>query len=47
MNIKHISDSPRVCDMLVQNNPKLFESIGKLKNAEVTLHIDESVPPVA
>ena len=33
--------------MLVQNYPKLFEGIGKLKNAEVTLHIDDSVPPVA
>ena len=32
--------------MLVQNYSKLFEGIGKLKNAEVTLHIDESVPPV-
>ena len=25
----------------------MFEGIGKLKNAEVTLRIDESVPPVA
>ena len=33
--------------MLVQNYPNLLEGIGKLKNAEVTLHIDESVPPVA
>ena len=33
--------------MLLQNYPELFEGIGKLKNAEVTLHIDESVPPVA
>ena len=47
VTVKHICDRPRVCDMLVQNYPKLFEGIGKLKNAEVTLHIDESVPPVA
>ena len=47
VNVKHICDSPRVCDMLVQNYPKLFEGSGKLKNAEVTLHIDESVPSIA
>ena len=47
VNAKHICDSPRVCDLLVQNYPKLFEGFGKLKNTEVTLHIDESVPPVA
>ena len=47
VNVKHICDSPRVCDMLVHNYPKLFEGIGKLKNAEVKPHIDESVPPVA
>ncbi len=47
VNVKHICDSPRVCDMLVQNYPKLVEGIGKLKNEEVTLHIDECVPPVA
>ena len=47
VNVKDICDSPRVCHMLVQNYSKLFEGIGKLKNAEVTLHIDESVPPVA
>ena len=38
VNVKHICDSPRVCDMLVQNYPKLFEGIGKLKNAEATSH---------
>ena len=47
VNVKHICESPSVCGMLLQNYPKLFEGIGKLKNAEVTLHIDESVPPVA
>ena len=47
VNVKHICESPRVCNMLLQNHPKLFEGIGKLKNAEATLHIDESVPPVA
>ena len=47
VNVKHICDSLRLCDMLVQNYPKLLEGIGKLKNAEVTLHIDESVPPIA
>ena len=36
MTVKHICGRPRVCDMLVQNYPKLFEGIGKLKNAEVT-----------
>ena len=47
VNVKHICDSTRVCNMLLQNYPKLFEGIGRLKNAEVTLHIDERVPPVA
>ena len=46
IHVNVICDSQRVCDMLVQNYPKLFEGIGKLKNAEVTLHIDESVSPV-
>ena len=47
VNVKHICDNPRVCNMLLQNYAKLFEGIGRLKNAEVTLHIDERVPPVA
>ena len=47
INVKHICGNPRMCDMLVHNYPKLFDGIGKLKNAEVTLHIDESEPTVA
>ena len=47
VNAKYICDSPTTCYLLVQNYSKLFEVIGKLKNAEVTLHIDESVPPIA
>ena len=33
--------------MLVQNYPTIFEGIGKLNNAEVILHIDMSITPVA
>jgi hypothetical protein len=32
---------------LVQSHPRLFEGIGKLKNFQVRLHIDETVKPVA
>ena len=47
VNVKHICDNSRVCNMLLQNYANLFEGIGRLKNAEVTLHIDERVPPIA
>ena len=34
-------------EQLVQQYPNLFKGIGKLKNVEVKLHIDQTVPPVA
>ena len=45
--VKHVNDCLQVCDMLVQMHPTLFDDIGKLRNAEVTLHIDTSITPVA
>ena len=35
------------CSKLIDQYPSVFQGIGKLKNYEVKLHIDESVPPVA
>ena len=32
---------------LINEYSELFEGIGKLKDKEIKLHIDESVPPVA
>ena len=32
---------------LIEQYPSVFQGIGKLKNFEVKLHIDETVPPVA
>ena len=32
---------------LVREYSNLFERIGKLKDREIELHIDESIPPVA
>ena len=34
-------------DQVAQKFPSVFQGIGKLKNFEVKLHIDQSVPPVA
>ncbi len=47
VKIKQVRDCPQVCDELVQQYPHLFNGIGKLKHAEVKLHIDENVRPVA
>jgi len=34
-------------DDIIQEYPKCFSGLGKLKNFEVKIHIDESVKPVA
>ena len=39
--------SSRKVDNLVKQNSVLFQGIGKLKDREIKLHIDESVQPVA
>ena len=44
---KHLHECPSMCCDLVQQYPHLFDGIGKLKNAKVKLHIDETVRPVA
>ena len=49
VGVNHVSQSslsPSLDDFLAKY-PGLCEGIGCLKNAEVTLHIDKSVPPVA
>ena len=35
------------CQKLINEYSELFEGIGKLKDKDIKLHIDESVPPVA
>ena len=47
VRIKHVNDCPQVYDMLVQKYPTFYDSIGKLKNADIALHIDTSITPVA
>ena len=41
------SQDPLTLEKLAAEHPELFENVGKLKNHEVNLHIDESVKPVA
>ena len=47
VKINHVQDHSCVSDELVRQHPKLFQGIGKLKDAGVKLHIDEAVTPVA
>ena len=47
VKINHVQDHSCVNDELVRQHPKLFQGIGKLKDAGVKLHIDEAVTPVA
>ena len=35
------------CSSLIEQYPSVFQGIGKLKDCEVKLHIDKTVPPVA
>jgi len=41
------SQDPLTLEKLAAEHPELFENVGKLKNHEVKLHIDQSVKPVA
>lgn len=49
--IKSVTSNNEQCSTRVENLVKeysgLFEGIGKLKDKEIKLHIDEAVPPVA
>ena len=47
VRIKQIGHNPLACDQLVHQYQKLFKGIRKLKNVEVKLHIDQTVPSVA
>ena len=44
MVIKHIQDSPQVSDELMKHYILVLCGIGKLMNARVKYHIDESLP---
>ena len=35
------------CSSLIEQYPSVFQGIGKLKDCEVKLNIDKTVPPVA
>ena len=39
--------SVRIVDKLIKQNSALFQVIGKIKDREIKLHIDESVQPFA
>jgi len=41
------SQEPITLEKLAADHPELFNGIGKLKNHEVDLHIDQTVKPVA
>ena len=45
-SIRRVSQDP-VKEAIVTRFPEVFNGIGKLKNHQVTLHIDDSVPSVA
>jgi len=48
INVNSINaEKPITVDDLVKSHPELFNGIGKLKDFQVTLHIDKSVVPVA
>ena len=47
VRIRQVDHTPLAYEQLVQQYPNLFKGIGKLKNVEVKLHIDQTVPPVA
>ena len=41
------SQGPLTLEKLAAEHPELFQNVGKLKNHEIKLHIDQSVKPVA
>ncbi|XP_065064108.1 uncharacterized protein LOC135690472, partial [Rhopilema esculentum] len=45
--VKTGQSTPATTENLEANYPKLFDGIGKLKDREIKLHIDSTVPPVA
>ena len=47
INIAFAISQPTTADILCEENPELFQGIGKLKDVKVKLYIDEKVQPVA
>ena len=47
VKVNQVRGQPQTSDVLIQQFPTLFDGIGKLKYREVSLHIDDSVTPVA
>ena len=47
VKVNQVHGQPQTSDVLIQQFPTLFDGIGKLKDREVSLHIDDSVTPVA
>ena len=47
IHVNKVADEAPKHEQLLQQYPELFKGIGKLKGAEVKLHIDQTVTPVA
>ena len=47
VNLHRIDEQSFTSETLVQQYPNVFKGIGQLKNVEIKLHINETVPPVA
>lgn len=47
LNVNKVDQHPSSSDEIAKKFPAIYNGIGKLKNFEVKLHIDETVPPVA
>ena len=47
LKIHQIQHGHNHSDQLIHQYPNLFKGIGKLKNTEIKLHLDKTVPPVA
>ena len=47
LNINAVNNFPLTSKSVAARYPKIFDGIGKLKDFQFKLHIDETVPPVA
>ena len=45
VNLHGIDEQSFTSEMSVQQYPNVFKGIGQLKNVEIKLHINETVPP--
>ena len=46
-SVRHITSTPDPTNDILKSFPGIDQGIGRLKNLEVKLHIDKTVPPVA